>query len=615
MLEPHDRVLMLEVLRPPAEFELDYAIGTTYSLDLLALLSVPLSFSRFDWESNNGEVIREPYALLEALRRHCDHMTVFCQGGAIYVPASANPLFAHIEDCVVQVSAPKGGIFHPKVWILRFRNDRKDILYRAVCLSRNITFDNSWDTSVVLEGPLVDRQNAIAANRPLADFVESLPALAANTALNKTRKKRISEISDELLRVSFELPRDFDRYRIWPLGIEHHLKSPLEDRLDRLLIVSPFVDNQFLTEIQAKGVRSVLISRIETLNALDPRSVSKRNEAYILSDGAQPEAQDTDESKVRVDNCLEGLHAKLYIVERGWNAHIFAGSANATGPGFETNVELLIELIGTKSKCGIDSFMQHGDKGPTTFADLLSRYVPSAQIDKADKESKHPEIVVEKAIRKLAMENLAAFVGPTDKSNEWALRIQAASERGVTFPPEIVRVSCWPVCIQEAMAVEVNSNQELVASFDGVSTNALSTFFAFKFFGKLRNKSLEMTRVITIPLNGAPKDRQERVLREMLQDKEQFLKFLFFILSDGYGNTTLGGDDGAGGEGFSWKWYGNDTLFETMVRALHVNPRRLDEIDRVIADLEKTPDGLSILPRGFREIWEPIRQAREGVEC
>ena len=47
MLEPRVRRQLMEALRPPSGYELDRAVGTTYSLDLLALLTTPLAFTIF----------------------------------------------------------------------------------------------------------------------------------------------------------------------------------------------------------------------------------------------------------------------------------------------------------------------------------------------------------------------------------------------------------------------------------------------------------------------------------------------------------------------------------------------------------------------------------------
>ena len=52
---------------------------------------------------------------------------------------------------------------------------------------------------------------------------------------------------------------------------------------------------------------------------------------------------------------LAGLHAKTYVIERGYAAHLVLGSANATKAAFDGNIEFLVELVGKKSRLGIDT--------------------------------------------------------------------------------------------------------------------------------------------------------------------------------------------------------------------------------------------------------------------
>ena len=54
MLDPQDRVLFTEALRPPEGYELSWAIGTTYTLDLVAAVAAPLAFALFDWQQDDA---------------------------------------------------------------------------------------------------------------------------------------------------------------------------------------------------------------------------------------------------------------------------------------------------------------------------------------------------------------------------------------------------------------------------------------------------------------------------------------------------------------------------------------------------------------------------------
>src|SRR5688500_7680465 len=118
MLDPETRSYTLEILRPPQSYELDRAIATTFSLDLLALLTAPLAFTFFDWEDEEGRTTSDPLAILESLRRYADRISIFCQAGRIAVPKT-HQLFTYLENSVFEVKTLlPGSVFHPKLWVL-----------------------------------------------------------------------------------------------------------------------------------------------------------------------------------------------------------------------------------------------------------------------------------------------------------------------------------------------------------------------------------------------------------------------------------------------------------------------------------------------------------------
>jgi hypothetical protein len=627
MLEPQERQLFLEILRPPVGYELDLALGTTYSLDLVALMSVPLSFSRLDWESDDTGVTRDPIALLASMRKHSDRITVFCQAGGIYLPHVSLPLLQYVEETVVQVTSPRGGVFHPKVWILRYMDSAKKVLYRVACLSRNLTFDRSWDTALVLEGELVDRQNAFAVNHPLADFVENLIGLAPRP-FDATRRANIRKMSEELRKVDFALPRGFHTVRFRGIGFREK-EELLVDAAERLLIVSPFVDDKFLGMVKKLEAHTTLVSKLESLQTLSAKSLRAVKKVFYLNDGASEEIADVADEGASADpeqspppaggeggdDDPHGLHAKIFIAEQSGTATLVTGSANATGAALEHNVEFAIALSGPKGQVGIDSFLKKPERGTTSFLDMLEPYVPDEEHKPADAARQKLEREVDHAIHTFAARGLKARVAGLENSSEWKVSIDANRGAAGRSHGAVTRIECWPVTIAEGMAVELRLNETTLAQFERLSTRALTPFFAFRFTGSSEESTLTKTRVFKVPLEGGPQDRREMALQLLLQDKTQLMKLLIFLLGDGESTPPIdiGGTPKGGEPGSSWSPDGESTLFEMMVKALHRDKRRIDEVEKVVRDLARVGDGSSLFPEGFEQIWQPIREARERM--
>ena len=118
MLEPASRRLLLESLQPPEDWQLDRAVGTTYSLDLIALLTAPVAFAFSDWQDRDGRPVLDPLALLKGVRQYADRMCLFGQAGKIHVPGRYHALLADLEGSIVEARAPHEGSFHPKLWFL-----------------------------------------------------------------------------------------------------------------------------------------------------------------------------------------------------------------------------------------------------------------------------------------------------------------------------------------------------------------------------------------------------------------------------------------------------------------------------------------------------------------
>jgi len=358
MLDPAARLIYLDELRPPTGYRLDRAVVTTYSLDLMSLLMAPLSMAMLD-ARRDSEGRLDPIGALEALRRTADRFVVFCQKGRISVPLQQQLLYGCLEPAVIETTAPNGGAFHPKTWLLRFEPDdkREPVRYRFLCLSRNLTFDRSWDTALTLDGDLVDRQNAFSRNRPLSNFTRAIPGMATEPVPPKARE-HVERLADEVLRVRFAVPEGFQDndgsgLTFLPMGIGGRGRPDLGSA-KRLLIVSPFLSDSWLrTGVRESFPRgTTLVSRGDSLDALQDGTyqalVESGAKLFSISEMAETAEGDEEHGRdsVPMTERLSGLHAKLYAVEEGWSGvQLWTGSANATGTAFDgRNVEFMVGL-------------------------------------------------------------------------------------------------------------------------------------------------------------------------------------------------------------------------------------------------------------------------------
>lgn len=662
MLEPNNRQLLRDALRPPAGYALDRAITTTFSLDLMALLAIPVSFTCFQLKDHDGPPQIDPLALVEALRCYAGKIAVFCQTGQIHVPRHIQLLLGYLEDSVYEVKAPRGGVFHPKLTVLRYTaqesNDSAEklppVVYRLLCSSRNLTFDRSWDTLLLLDGVLAQhRTNAFARNHPIARFVRDLPGLCINPVSERWAAD-VNSTADELLKVEFEIPNGFTDMEFSPLGLGWTPQWPIVGHR-RTLAMAPFVDDGFIKRFVDSATPLGIVSRAESLDEISSGHIGKLFDAWYMNTAADPIPVDSEEEAPAGPDVgdsapggeagveltpaiqLHGLHAKLFVSDDGWNSHVWTGSANATVAAFERNVEFMVHLIGKRSSCGIDRFVKltnpgvdrdtdeetRGNDRDLGFSDLLVKYRRGTP-PVIDATRRALETLLDTARYALAGAKMAAQVEPLvdplqpeGVPTRFRVTLAHSSQDPVALPPE-VKVECYPLTLKAAAALRVATPVgSPVVVFEPLSFDALTSFYAFRL--TIARDKLELTCgfVLNLRLLGAPADRQKRLLLSLLRNREQLLKYLLMLLADDEEAArrlinAFDGDqrnhhaDGRdGGFGFP--------LLEALLQALDRQRGRLDQIARLIDDLRQSPDGQQLVSDEFLSIWEPIWATRKRI--
>ena len=543
MLDPRGRQLLLSSLRPPDGFQFDCAVGTTYTLDLVALLTTPLAFAMFDWQSDDGKLAADPsvpaadpLALLESLRRCADRIHIYCQAGQIKVPPTNQRLLAYLEQAVIEVQPPaakKGrkAVFHPKVWAIRYTGPGEAVRYRLLCLSRNLTFDRSWDTVLLLDGVRTDRKKGFSENRTLADFIEGLPSLASrDEGVGPQAGRDTARIAQELRVVQWELPEGIDELCFWPMGMSGKGGWPFPKRMDRLLVVAPFVTEEFLSRVHAGGRDRYLVSRTDSLRALSTNALADKWRCFTLEDGLDVGsigAEDVPET-AGLDT-LSGLHAKVFIADTGWNAHVWTGSANATTAAFGGNVEFLVEMIGKKSKLGIDATIGE-DSNSANLRSMLAEFTPQAEPMEPDKDAVEADARIESVRQAITSLPLVIRI-KGDAADGVGLMTTVECTAPLTAP-DGVTVRCRPVMLPPADAKVVEPGKPVQVCFGPHAPESISSFVAFEAVAKVGSAEHAAQFVLNLPLIGAPRDRKERLLRNLLKDTRTLLRFLMLLLSD-----------------------------------------------------------------------------------
>jgi len=608
MLEPQERVLLLDSLKPPPGYELSLAVGTTYSLDLLALLTAPVAFTLFDQES----VRDDPLGLLHTMREYAGKIRIFCQAGQIKVPQQHQILYSYLEKSVFEVMPPdEDGVFHPKVWALRFQSEGEPVLYRLLVLSRNLTFDRSWDTSLVLDGELTDREYRLSQNYPLGDFFRALPEMSLHEIPGHV-KDEIEKVVYEIQRVDWDLPRPFAELKFWALGLpKAKRKWPFEGRVDRMMVISQFLGKKTLDELAQKGEEHVLVSRTESLEALNKDALSRYQDVFALDPGVSAEEELPEgEEGILSDVPFTGLHAKLYIGEMGWDARLWTGSPNATSGGFGKNVEFLVELKGRKSKIGIDVLMQESGDGQVLFRDMLRRLSQFDEKVDEDPGQKELEMILRQTQKTIVEAGLKLIVDERG-DDKFDFTLQAPDPIPI---PKRLAVRCWPITLDEDRHGQTLSWGMSEIEFGPSSLQALTSFLAVELYAEKNEEDLKSRFVLNLPLQGVPEKRPELVLQSLLQNRGQVLRYLLMLLQDDT-STDFSGVENIMRSGNIDRFYGrggglNIPLLETLIHSLSRNPAQLDKVYHLIEDLRRTEKGEEMLPENFDQIWGPIWETR-----
>jgi hypothetical protein len=586
-----DRVDYGETLSPPLGFQLEYAVATTYSLDLFALLSIPVAL--FYSKNLDGKVSESRMDILDAIQKTSDKVKVYCQMGKIKVPKSFNKIVSFVDECVCEI-APSGEFtsFHPKVWVIKYSRKRGPSMFRVFVMSRNLTFDRSWDLSFYCEGFV--GKSRIAKNQPLVDFVKHLT----------THEDFVNSKSflTELSKVEFE--HDFKELDFHPMGLRKD-SSPIPVSCENLLIVSPFVQSDALARWsdQTTG-KKFLFSRLEELEKLDQKSLAGYN-VYSFSDRIVDGEDYTDEGS-EYEARTQNLHAKLFVCENTGLTSWFLGSANSTAAAIDRNVEFMVEFKSDQQNMKVDEVKKQllGNDPNRVY------FEPYQKTDRDTEASDDIEYEIRTAIHQLV-----SYVGNGGISGDCTISEIGADKYDITVSSaasEKVKAQNFEItfslyCRDDYRPFRPGKEEKFI----GVNLENLSPFLSWNLVHVPSGTEKEFITKMDISI---PDGRKDAILRSIIRNKEKFFQFLQFLLGKDIAVTQFSDADERneeeGGPG-TGAWSQDSPILEELLLCVSRDPEKLKEVDQIITKLSSDKEN-SPIPADFLEFWSVFKPFAHG---
>lgn len=599
-LAPEDRVLLTDALRPPAGCRVDQAIGTTYSLDLTALLLAPLSFALGEVTSDGGIDSVDPVRLLEAVRRHAEHTTVFCQAGAIHVPGAFRGILTFVEDSVVEVSPPNWArLFHPKVWVLRFIDQEGTHRHRVIVLSRNLTFDRSWDTALVLD----EAPDGTIDPGPMASFLEALPGLGLRE-LARRQTDAIHDVSGSLRGIRLAVPAPFTGGTLVPIGITPEPVWPFPGQVQRLLAISPFLTKQALSALGEISSDRALVSRPESLDLVGAAALEGWRTNVLQQPAEADPADDVAEAVPALDEFQrspQGLHAKTFVLDLPAGESVtVTGSANLTRAPWGGNVEFDAVLTGPTAACGVAVVLDGRPEAPG-LSSLLQTYTVTEQ-EGIDNPAIGMSEMIERFHREFA--ESTPLIQVTQLDDERAETVLVLDLPENTPGSTAVWLASLPAAthrlpLDARLAWTIARSN--VTPFVAVETTAGD--------GQAR-----VTRrcVIKADLAGDLDGRRQDAVFSVLRSKEDVLRYLVFLLGDPSYDALFSQMAGLGRELGALEVGAMGSLeaalLEPLVRATGRDEDALARVASLVDELRSLPNGGDLVPDDFDALWDVVWQ-------
>lgn len=629
MLEPKDdRLDYGKMLVPPlgTDWSLELAVATTYSLDMQILVAVCISLGLF--ESTDSALLDNPVSLLRAVLKVSDKLVVFCESGQISNPQKRSKLHLLLEHVIVPVTLKETGhsypSFHPKTWTLIFKDKKGRHAARFINMSRNMTFDRSWDAALVLDGK--EEEGGGEGVGPLIRFMEYLHSrISKDIDGNGRKRKLLRHCANVLGNIRLKTDnRAFTDFRIEPVGIgafdyfTDKDEALMTENYNDIMIFSPFLSADILadfaqmaegrrrTNYPLKDCRRMLVTRKSALEDKEIIDVLKKGhyEVWVLKDDIVSGEDMLDEGD-GAEPKGEDIHAKMYLYRKYSNVYFYVGSMNASHKGFCQNVEMMVRLKANNRYFNLDVLKRDlfGDGKDNAFEPVdLGKYdvKEPAEEEKAEAELKSRQ----QKVLKWLCRNLPAVDIIACPDGTYTMRLAFSHLERIAKDVAITETTLnGPnhVCLSPITLEGRGKPLDKEVEFASLGLDQLTSLFRITVFC---HGTDPLTKVVVMPCD-LPEQRDRTIVRDIIKDNG-FLNYVSFVLSDDpiEAMTEIIRNQALGGKGSTASEKNRcASIYESMLKAAYENPSKLEEVDK-IRRLMGTDD---VVPEQFDKLYDTFK--------
>lgn len=564
-------------------FVVDYAVCTTYSLDMPTLLSVPFMLGTMSELTNDA--LRSPHYVLEAINKSTGKFAVFCNAGNIHVPQNTKTnIYSLLEKSVVQIALPSNGKgfvnFHPKVWVVKETNpETGSVQLKVVVMSRNLSSSDDLDVVCELTGKVGKSPANRKKHKPLLDFLLWLQQHTKDRYI----RKGIDKLCDALNHVRcFDTEDPFEDYSFFPMGIpgydseESCLKKVLEHAAETV-IISPFVDDHIIQQFTQShpAAKKTLITRHSSVT---------EQMLNTVNDGVYA-VKDVMTDRMEKDTSVD-IHEKVYFVRNSQTFlnYLYIGSTNATTNGFKRNVEFLLGLQFKSYNKGYYRFRKeliYGSK------DCMFEQVTSV-ISKEDSgnDDVENELWLNKAIRTI----YEARVEPETDGSTYNVILHCKKH-----------IADIPVFIYPLYSHALRQELKDGVEFKPLPLASVTEFYVIEVDN--------IKRVVKIDTKGMPvEERDKAIFQSVIDTKSKFVNYIAFMLTDSpeeflAESQQLERELLQGGVSVS-DFEMTTSLYEDMVKAAYADPEKIAAIKDIMDKADK-----SVVPANFEKMYKQFANA------